>query len=124
MSFMPQPQKLRVLIVYGDRETADDLGQLFAACGQNVLVAYEETTAYVLARTQRPDLVVLDLRLHDEAMGSRLRRQIDVRGAALVAVAVEEPAADSTDHGFAHYLIEPVDPIQVQTLLKKLHSPE
>lgn len=122
---LPNPHKLRALIVDGHRQTADTLGQLFVACGQEVLVAYEGTTACDLARTHQPDVVLLDLRTQDEEVVRYFRQRTDLLGTALVAVTVpgEEAALRLADHGFTHYLIEPVDPAQVQALLKKLTIP-
>jgi len=122
---LPNPHKLRALIVYSHRQTADTLGQLFVACGQEVLVAYEGTTACDLARTHRPDVVLLDLRMQDEEVAWYLRRQTDLLGTALVAIAAPggEAALRLADQAFSHYLIEPVDPAQVLALLKKLKIP-
>jgi CheY-like chemotaxis protein len=118
---LPNPHKLRTLIVYGHRQTADALGELFAACGQEVMVAYEETSACALARTHRPEMVLVDLRLHTEEMDQRLRQQ----NSTLVAITETggETALRSSNHGFAHYLVEPIDPSQVRALLKKLTIP-
>ncbi len=121
---LPNPHKLRALIVYGDQETAETLRELFAACGQEVLVASEEATACDLARTYRPDVVLLDLRMDGEEAARRLRQQTELQDIALVAITSagrEEATLRSTEHGFVHYLVEPVDPVQVQALLKKLH---
>jgi CheY-like chemotaxis protein len=123
---LPNPHNFRALIAYGDQQTAETLRELLAACGQEVLVASEEETACDLSRRHRPDVVLLDLRMHDEDVAQRLRKQTELQDIALVAITSperEEAALRSTEHGFVHYLVEPVDPVQVQALLKKLHTP-
>jgi CheY-like chemotaxis protein len=118
---LPNPHKLRTLIVYGHRQTADTLGTMFAACGQDVLVAYDGPFGCDLARILRPEVVLLDLRLYDEELGRQLLRQ----GGTLVAIAASDgEKALRSSHAFAHYLVEPVDPSQVQALLKKLNTPK
>lgn len=115
---LPHPEKLRALLVYANRLTADTLAELFAACGQEVLVACDGTTACEMARTHRPEVVFLDLRMHGKET-----RQLEFADAALVAItAPEGEAALGAKHGFVHYLVEPVDPVQVQALLKKLEE--
>jgi CheY-like chemotaxis protein len=76
------------------------------------------------AEGHQPDVVLLDLRTQDEEVVQYFRQRTDL-GTALVAVTVpgEEAALRLADHGFTHYLIEPVDPAQVQALLKKLTIP-
>ncbi len=123
---LPNPHKLRALLVCSHRQTADTLGELFAACGQNVLVAYEESAAVDLAQTHRPDMVLVDLRGHGPEVAQRLRRQSALLDTALVAITTagrEEAILRSAECGFTHYLVEPVDPAQVQALLKKLKTP-
>ena len=112
--------------MYGHQQTAETLRELFAAFGQKVMVAYEEETACDLARKHRPDVVLLDLRMHGEEVARRLRQQTELEDTALVAITSperEEAALRSVAHGFVHYLVEPVDPVQVQALLKKLNTP-
>jgi DNA-binding response OmpR family regulator len=118
---IPNPHKLRTLLIHGHRPTADTLGQLFTACGQEVLVAYDGPFACDLARILRPEVVLLDLRLSDEETSRRLRQY----GTTLVAITTAdgEEAFRSSGHDFAHYLVEPIDPIQVEALLKKLARP-
>ena len=123
---MPKPDQLRALMVYGHRPTADMLGQLFAMCGQEVVVAYDGAVACELARQMRADLVLLDLRTRGREVAQQLRAQPELQHTALVAITEpggEEAAFHSAEHGFAHYLVEPIDPIQVQVLLKKLKAP-
>jgi CheY-like chemotaxis protein len=122
---IPNPHKLRALLVYSHRPTADALAELFAVCGQDVMVAYEKTTACGLARWHRPNVVFLDLRSHGEEMACWMREQSELQDTALVAITAPdgEAALCATAHCFAHYLVEPVDPIQVQALLKKLKTP-
>lgn len=111
--------------MYGNHQTADTLGELLAACGQEVLVAYAETTACDLARTHRPDVVFLDLRIHSGEVVQRLRQLPELQDTALVAITAPggEAALRLTECGFAHYLVEPIDPLQVQALMKRLKTP-
>lgn len=113
---LPNPHKLRGLLVYANPETAGTLAELFTACGQEIRVACDETTACEMARTYRPDVVFLDLRMRHDI------ERPELRDAALVAIASpgEETALRTAEHPFVHYLIEPVDPVQVQALVKKL----
>jgi CheY-like chemotaxis protein len=114
---LPNPHKLRALLVYANRQTADTLAELFAACGQEVLVANGEATACELAWKHRPEVVFWDLRVYGDEV-----RRLAFRDAAVVAItsAGREPTLQPAEGGFMHYLVEPIDPIQVQALLKKL----
>ncbi|OAI54066.1 hypothetical protein AYO44_15530 [Planctomycetaceae bacterium SCGC AG-212-F19] len=123
---LPKPEKLRALVLYGHRQTADTLGELLAVCGQDVHVAYDGAMACGLARKHRPDVVLLDLRMYGLDVGRWLRQQPEFRDTALVAIIEpeqEEAGLCTREHGFTHYLVEPVDPVQVQVLVKKLKNP-
>jgi hypothetical protein len=122
---LPNPHKLRTLLLYGHRQTADTLGQLLAVCGQEVLVAYEGSTACDLAPSYRPDVIFLDLQTEGEEVARRLRDYPELRDTALVAITgggQEEAAVAAEENTFTHYLVEPVDPAQVLGLLKKLRT--
>ena len=63
--------------------------------------------------------------MNDEEVVQRLRQLPPLQDTAMVAITTPggEATFRSTEHGFAHYLVEPVDPLQVQALLKKLRIP-
>lgn len=113
---LPNPAKLCALLVYPNQQTADTLAKLFSACGQQVLVACDGATACKLAQTHQLDLVIWDTRLRT------VYQRLNLKEATFVAITSSEAefARGWTENDFVHYLVEPIDPVQVQALLSKL----
>jgi two-component system CheB/CheR fusion protein len=105
---------LRVLVVDDNTDAARALGRLLELLGHQVAVAHDGPGALEAASTLHPELVLLDLGLpgmDGYAVAARLRAA-GHRPAALVALTgygQAEHHQRSTDAGFDHHLVKPVD---------------
>jgi PAS domain S-box-containing protein len=112
----PAPPKghLRVLVVDDNIDAARALGRLLELLGHQVTLAHDGPEAIATADAVRPELVLLDIGLpgmDGHAVATRLR-DAGHRRAALVALTghgQEDHRRRSTDAGFDHYLVKPVD---------------
>ena len=108
-------QSSRVLVVDDNRDTAAGLSKLLKLLGHDVRVAYDGPTAVELARTHRPEVVLLDIGLpgmDGYEVAKRLRGEEGCRGAMIVAASgygQEEDRRRSREAGFDHHLVKPVD---------------
>jgi CheY-like chemotaxis protein len=112
----PAPPKghLRVLVVDDNIDAARALGRLLELLGHQVTLAHDGPEAIATADAVRPELVLLDIGLpgmDGHAVATRLR-DAGHRRAALVALTghgQEDHRRRSTDAGFDHHLVKPVD---------------
>ncbi len=117
---------LRVLVLDDNCDAADSLGQLMALWGHEPIVAYGSQTAVELARIYRPDVALLDLavpHLNGFEVAVLLRQQSESKDVVLIAVTGYDGPdlrRRSLTCGFAHYLVKPVDPDELQALLDRL----
>lgn len=113
----PNNDKRELLIVDGDEALCSVLARYFARLGFGVLVEHEVEAALDAARTQRPNYVVVDLKVPDQA-GLRLVEQIrtTVRWSKIVVVtsyASIATAVEAVKRGATDYLQKPVHPDDV-----------
>src|SRR5205823_5859711 len=105
---------LRVLVVDDNTDAARALGRLLELLGHQVAVAHDGPAALDAASILRPELVLLDLGLpgmDGYAVAARLK-EAGHRPTALVALTGYGHAEDhqrSSDAGFDHHLVKPVD---------------
>jgi PAS domain S-box-containing protein len=105
---------LRILVVDDNVDAARTLGRLLEILGHEVSVAHDGSGALAIAFSLRPELVLLDLGLpgmDGYAVAARLR-EAGLRPTALVALTgygQAEHQRRSTDAGFDHHLVKPVD---------------
>jgi len=101
---------------------------LMALWGHEPVIAYGGQTAVELARIYRPDIALLDLavpHLNGFEVGLQLRQQAESKDVVLIAVTgFDGPdlRRRSLTCGFAHYLVKPVDPEELRTLLERLKA--
>ena len=127
-SIRPRTGGLRILVLDDNCDAADSLGQLMALWGHEPVIAYGGQTAVELARIYRPDVALLDLavpHINGFEVGVQLRQQPESKDVVLIAVT----GFDGTDLrrrslscGFAHYLVKPVDPEDLRTMLERLNA--
>ncbi len=134
---MPEPREdggepvvlrhsFRVLIVEDNRDAADMMDSMLSAWGLETRVAYDAMAAIETARTFRPEVVMLDIglpQLHGYEVARRLRSQEWSKDATFIAVTgwgQEADRAQSKGAGIDHHLLKPLDPTQLQQLLKSL----
>jgi CheY-like chemotaxis protein len=113
----------RILAVEDNAHNLELMTYLLQASGHSVIPAETGECGVTLARSARPDLVVLDIQLPDMdgyAVLTRLRADPDLAGLAIVAVTAYAMVGER-DHaiaaGFDGYLSKPIVPSSfVQTI--------
>lgn len=117
-------QGSRILVVDDNHDSAESLALFLRLVGNTVEVAYDGPTALVAARVLRPDLILLDIGLpgmDGYEVARCLRQEPGLERALLVAQTGWGQAEDrrrSSDAGFDHHLVKPVDLTQLQQLLR------
>jgi PAS domain S-box-containing protein len=108
-------QGLRLLIADDLRDNADSLSSFFRALEYEVRTAYDGERALAEARSFRPDVILLDIgmpvlgghevcrRIRDEPWGN------DVLIVAITGWGQETDRRLTTDAGFDHHLVKPVE---------------
>ncbi len=119
----PRGAKRRILVVDDLPDSADSLALLLQSHGHEVRTSYDGANAVEIAREYRPDVVLLDLGL-PQLNGYEAARQL--RGLSLgepvLLIAItgwghSENRKRTSEAGFDHHLVKPVDP---ETLLQLL----
>ena len=118
---------IRILVVDDNVDAADSVAWLFRQHAHDVRTTHDGRSAIELATEFRPQVVVLDLGLPQVdgyEVSRRLRTLPDTRDALIIAVSgygQDEDRRRSTQAGFDHHFIKPVD---FQTLMGVLHEAE
>jgi PAS domain S-box-containing protein len=116
----------RVLVVDDNQDAADSLAMLLRLAGQDVRAAYDGPSALTQANDFQPALVFLDIGMpgmDGYEVARRLRGESHLQGAVLVALTgwgQEEDRRRSTEAGFDHHLVKPVEPTALEELLADL----
>ena len=125
----PPPAAARVLVVDDEPNLVNLVRSYLAAEGFAVAVAYDGLTALTLARTDRPDLLVLDLMLpglDGIEVCRRLRQFSDAYVLMLTARAEEIDTIVGLAVGADDYLTKPFSPrelvARVKALLRRPHG--
>jgi CheY-like chemotaxis protein len=119
----PAGRPLRVAIVEDDRDTAESLGVLLELLGHEVSRAHSGARGVELVQRTRPDVVLCDIGLPEMdgfAVARALRRDPETAGIRLVAITgydQDEDRRQGARAGFDRYLIKPVDPDALVSLL-------
>jgi PAS domain S-box-containing protein len=123
----PPPSPRRILVVEDNSDAAQSLGLLLEMEGHQVRLAYAGEQALEQGADFYPDIVILDIGLPDfdgyEA-ARRIRRE--PWGARVLLVALtgwgqEQDRQAATDAGFDRHLTKPLEPQQLEELLR--HAP-
>jgi CheY-like chemotaxis protein len=128
MSSSPNTAALRALVVDDNADTAESTGEVLALHGFAVRVATTGRDAVRLARTEPPDVVLLDLSM-PVMDGFEVARQIrtacegDRTKLPLLVAVTGHGSADDRDRseaaGFDLHLTKPVEPQLLVELLKR-----
>jgi PAS domain S-box-containing protein len=116
-------QRSRVLVVDDNVDTARGLAKLLRLLGHEIQLAFDGPTAIQLARTHRPEVVLLDIGLPgmDGYQVVKLLRQDEWCKDSLIIAASgygqEEDRRRSHEAGFDHHLVKPVDYDALMSLL-------
>jgi CheY-like chemotaxis protein len=111
----------RVLVVDDDLDFVQSMATLLRAKGHEVSFAINATVALSVARSFRPDTVMLDIKLPNgdgRLLAAQLRREVrpDMHIVCVTGNAHEDPR-ESIKHGCdAHYL-KPLEPAVIEKLL-------
>ena len=115
--------KRRILVVDDNVDAAVSLSRLLAILGHEVQVARDGPSAVYLARSMRPDVVLLDIGLPGAdgfQVAEILRRETDTASMKIIAVTGggrEDDRQRSQESGFDHYLLKPVEIGFLESLL-------
>ena len=116
--------RLRVLVVDDNHDSADTLAKVVAMAGHHVRTAYDGERALSVVEAFQPGIVLLDIGLpglNGYQVAERIRGNPAVRDAKLVAVTGWGQAEDrrrSSEAGFDLHFVKPVDLNLLQLLLK------
>ena len=123
---MPVPAtKRRILVVDDNLDAALSLSRLIALLGHDVNVARDGSSALFLARSLRPDFVLLDIGLPGTdgfQVAEALRREPGFAGLTIIAVTgrgAQDDRERSQQAGIDYYLLKPVDVVFLESLLGK-----
>jgi CheY-like chemotaxis protein len=116
--------KPRILVVDDNRDMATSLGRLLRMLGHEVEVACDGRKGVEIARSYRPEVVLLDigLPLLDGYQVARTLREEGFHDTIIIAVSgygQEEDRQRSREAGMDHHLTKPVD---VQTISELIVS--
>jgi CheY-like chemotaxis protein/two-component sensor histidine kinase len=116
----------RILVVDDNRDSADSLAMMLELLGHATQAAYDGRDAVETFGTFEPEVVLLDIgmpRLTGLEAAREIRRR--PRGPEVVLIAMTgwgqgEDRRKAREAGFDHYLIKPVHPEELQSLLARL----
>ena len=123
---------IKVLIIEDSPVDAKMIKKAVDACGLSSLVAYDGKTGIEMARTYKPDLVILDYHLPDINGGQvleelRLNKET-ASETVMVLTVLNQPGVilDSFMHGADQYFTKPVSVSllakQIQVMLRHPHE--
>lgn len=115
---------LRVLVVDDDRDCADSMAELLQCWGCTVRIAYQGEDGVAAAATFQPDVILLDLAM-PRLSGYDCARAVfaqagrwDTAVFAVTGYGDEHHRAQAMFAGFDEYLVKPVDPQELERLLR------
>jgi CheY-like chemotaxis protein len=117
--------KRRILVVDDNLDAALSLSRLIALLGHDVNVARDGNSALFIARSMRPDFVLLDIGLPGSdgfQVAEALRREPGLGTLKIIAITgrgEEEDRERSQQAGIDYYLLKPVDIPFLESLLGK-----
>ncbi|MFI5398062.1 MAG: response regulator [Candidatus Binatia bacterium] len=125
----PAPESaLRVLVVEDNEDVARSIAMLLELWGHKAQVVHEAQSALNAAETHHPEVVLMDIGLpgmDGYQIAKQLRQQQGGEKVVLVALTgfgEDEDRRRSSEAGFNHHLVKPVDPDVLQQFLSNLVS--
>jgi PAS domain S-box-containing protein len=121
--------KRRILVVDDNKDAADSLAMLLRITGNEVHSAYDGLEAVGAVAAFQPDIVLMDIglpKLNGYDAARRMREQPSGQGAVLIALTgwgQDEDRRRSKEAGFDYHMVKPVDPAELQGLLRELGRP-
>ena len=124
----PAQKKFRILLVDDNRDVAESLSMLLEMEGHQVQIAGDGCAALEIARTERPDVIFLDIGLpglSGHAVAQELRRNSGLGQTLLIALTgygQPEDRKKSLAAGFNEHLVKPLDPKKLRNLLNEYQA--
>jgi PAS domain S-box-containing protein len=118
-------ERVRVLVVDDNIDTADSLALALRLSGQDVRVAYDGASALAIAAEIRPEAVLLDIGMpvmDGYLVARRLRKTAGTERALLIAVTgwgQDDDRRRAKEAGFDHHLVKPIDPGIIAPLMAR-----
>ena len=122
---MAEPNSKRVLIVDDNADAVDMLAISLRAAGHQVEVAYSGPSAAAVARSQKPQVIFLDVgmpKMDGLKVARQLRELPETQDSLIVAVTGfggEEDRKRSKQAGFDLHLTKPADPKAILEILRQ-----
>ena len=114
---------LLIMIVDDNVDAAFPMAMFLEDLGHRVIVEHSSRVALERARTEQPDVCLLDIGLPDidgNELARRLRGQSETAAAILIAVTgygQEQDRRNSLAAGFDEHMVKPLDFDQLESLL-------
>jgi len=103
----------KVLVVDDERFVCKELRKFLEGKGYDVVEAYSGDEALEVYRQERPDVVLLDIRMPGKDGLETLKelKDLDPEASVIMVTAVneEEPARQAMSEGAFEYIIKPID---------------
>jgi CheY-like chemotaxis protein len=122
----PARRTRRVLLVDDNRDSAESLAVLLTTLGHEVSQAYDGPAALEAARSETPDLVLLDIGMpgmSGHEVARRIRAEPALVGTTLIALTGYGSAEDRHEShaaGFDGHLVKPIDFEALQGIIESL----
>ena len=119
---------MRILLADDNRDAVDSLALVLKMAGYDVHATHSGLEALEVGARVYPDICILDIGMPEISgyeLASRIRGQSWGRTASLIALTgwgQQEDIERSHAAGFDHHLTKPVDPDQLERLLRDLAS--
>ena len=120
----PAGDRLDILVVDDNRDSAVTLARLLRLQGHGVQAAHDGPEALRLLAHYRPRLILLDLGLPGMSgydVARRIRESTELRGVTLVALTgwgQEEDRRRTREAGFDHHMVKPADPDELDRIVR------
>jgi CheY-like chemotaxis protein len=114
----------RIVVIEDHADTAELMDEILRAAGHDVRLAYNGADGIAAARTLPAEVVLCDVGLPDMdgyAVARALRADAVTAHARLVALTGyggEDEERKARNAGFDRHVVKPVDPFQLESLLK------
>ena len=119
---------MKIMLVEDHPDAAESLALLLELLGHSVRVFAEGLPALQEARTNPPDVMLVDIGLPDIdgfELARRVREDPSLRHAVLVALtgfSCEDDRREASAAGFDHHLVKPVEPAAIERLVAGLDA--
>jgi len=120
------PKDTKILLVDDDPLIQHLVGGELERDGFRVIVADDGVQALRLAREHRPAVILLDIhlpRLHGWEVLAELKTDPTIAGIPVIILSVEEQRARGFSMGACEYLVKPVEPDRLTSVVRKAIAP-